>query len=214
MTDFFPEFEDWGGFVSSLDDSVDLDTTAREAGAFQLGRKVADAQSLLRLAMHYGPCGLSLRPALAWAASAGIAELSDVGVLERLRRSENRLETICQILLADKFEVSSPGRPIVSLVDGTTVTGPGKNGQEWRLHCRYAASVNFKAIEITDRHSGESYKHFPVQGGILSLATAPMRSHPGWSIFWTVVPTSLFARDGVRFPYPLRMAIRSACWAH
>jgi len=91
--------------------------------------------------------------------------LSDVGVLKRLRRSANWLETICQRLLADKIEVMSPDRPVVSLVDGTTITGPGKNGQEWRLHCRYGASGKFQAIEITDKHCGESYKHFPVQAG-------------------------------------------------
>lgn len=45
------------------------------------------------------------------------------------------------------------------------ITGAGKNGQEWRLHCRYGASGKFLAIEITDKHCGESYKHFPVQAG-------------------------------------------------
>ncbi len=153
MTDFFPEFEDWGGFVSALGDVVDLEATAREA------------QSLLRLAMLYGPCGFSLRSTSAWATSAGIADLSDVSVLKRLRVSANWLVTICQRLLADKIEVLSPDRPVVSLVDGTTITGPGKNGQEWRLLCRYGASGKFQAIEITDKHSGESYKHFPVQAG-------------------------------------------------
>ncbi len=43
--------------------------------------------------------------------------------------------------------------------------GPGNNGQEWRLHCRYGTSGQFQAIEITDKHGGESYKHFPVQAG-------------------------------------------------
>lgn len=165
MTDFFPEFEDWGGFVSALSDVIDLNMTARKMGAFHRSRKVEDAQSLLRLAMLYGPCGFSLRSTSAWAASAGIADLSDVGVLKRLRRSANWLETICQRLLAAKIDVPSPDRPVISLVDGTTITGPGKNGQEWRLHCRYGASGKFQAIEITDRHCAESYKHFPVQAG-------------------------------------------------
>ena len=63
------------------------------------------------------------------------------------------------------IKTDTPSRSVVSLVDGTTITGPGKNGQEWRLHCRYGASGQFQAIEITDKHGGESYKHFPVQAG-------------------------------------------------
>ena len=107
MTDFFPDFEDWAGFVSALGDVVDLEASAREAGAFQRSWKVADVQSLLRLAMLYGPCGFSLRSTSAWAASAGIADLSDVGVLKRLRRSANWLETLCQGLLADQVDTPS-----------------------------------------------------------------------------------------------------------
>ena len=105
MNDFLPDFDEWDGFVSSLSDVIDLDTSARETGAFLRSRKVADAQSLLRLAMLYGPCGFSLRSTSAWAASAGIADLSDVGVLKRLRRSAGWLEAICHQLLADRIDV-------------------------------------------------------------------------------------------------------------
>jgi len=165
MTDFFLNFENWDGYVSALGDVIDLEESAREAGAFQRSRKIADAQSLLRLAMLYGPCGLSLHSTSAWAASAGTAELSDVGVLKRLRRSADWLEMICHKLLADRIEVPSAGRSVVSLVDGTTIMGPGKGGQEWRLHCRYGASGRFQNCELTDRHGGESFKRFPVQAG-------------------------------------------------
>jgi len=139
--------------------------TARETGAISSQPESRGCSIAFTTCHALWPCGFSLRSTSAWVASAGTADLSDASVLKRLRRSANWLETICQRLLADKIEVLSPDRPAVSLVDGTTITGPGKNDQEWRLHCRYGASGKFQAIEITDKHCAESYKHFPVQAG-------------------------------------------------
>src|ERR687886_756680 len=44
-------------------------------------------QDLLRLALAYGPGGLSLRQAAAWAQAHGVAVLSDVALLKRLSRA-------------------------------------------------------------------------------------------------------------------------------
>ena len=54
---------------------------------------------------------------------------------------------------------------MVSLVDGTAIMEPGKDWQEWRLHCRYGDSCQFQTCGLTDRHGGESFKFFPVQAG-------------------------------------------------
>jgi hypothetical protein len=70
---------------------VDLDAKAREFGALVRVGKVRDGASLLRLALLYGPCGLSRRAVAAAAATVGMAVLSDKAVLGRLRKMSNWL---------------------------------------------------------------------------------------------------------------------------
>ena len=53
---------------------------------------------LLRLIFMYGPAHLSLRGAAAMADEAGIAALSDKGVLGRLRKAGDWLEHVLQRL--------------------------------------------------------------------------------------------------------------------
>ena len=86
--------------------------------------------SLLRtLLLHVG-CGWSLRETAVQAKLAGIAEVSDVTVLNRLRQAEAWLQGLCQELWKDNgvnLEPALKGRP-VRWVDGTTVKEPGKTG--------------------------------------------------------------------------------------
>ena len=84
---------------------------------------------------HVG-CGWSLRETAVQAKVAGIADVSDVTLLNRLRQSENWLRQLCQQLWKDNGVVLEPalrGRP-VRLVDATVVREPGKTGSQWRLH--------------------------------------------------------------------------------
>jgi len=74
---------------------ADLAATARQFGAFQRARKVRNAEELLRLIFLYGPAHLSLRSTAAAADDAGMACLSDKGVLGQLRKSADWLDTCC-----------------------------------------------------------------------------------------------------------------------
>lgn len=165
VSGFFPEFDDWDGFVASLNEVIDIEASARACGAFERPRKIANAKDLLRLAMLYGPCGLSLRSTSVWAASTGMADLSDVAILNRLRGAADWLGMMCQRLLDQRVEPALSARPCLALVDGTSVKGPGKTGGEWRLHCRYAPTGQFQEIEITDKHGGESLKRYEARPG-------------------------------------------------
>ncbi|RJG41534.1 hypothetical protein D3Y55_30795 [Mesorhizobium sp. DCY119] len=62
---------------------VDLDATARSSGALLRRRVIQDEATLLRLALAYGPGGMSLRSAAAWAGLNDIANFSDVALLKR-----------------------------------------------------------------------------------------------------------------------------------
>lgn len=135
MADGFSLFQDWDGFVSALGEMVDLETSVRQSGALRRCRRIKDAQGLLRLAMLYGPCGLSLRSVSAWAAAHDMARLSDVAVLKRLRGASGWLEMLCRALLRHRLENGRGGRLPCTLpavaearrvcwVDGTAVMGP------------------------------------------------------------------------------------------
>src|SRR5688500_8820547 len=61
----------WPEVVGAISEAIDLEATARSSGALTRRREIRTAEQLLRLALAYGPGGLSLRSA---AARAGIAE--------------------------------------------------------------------------------------------------------------------------------------------
>src|SRR4051812_32286108 len=76
----------WPDLVAVVSAAIDLEATARASGALVRRRAIRSAEMLLRLALAYGPGGLSLRMAAAWAGVSGLADLSDTAVMKRLRR--------------------------------------------------------------------------------------------------------------------------------
>jgi hypothetical protein len=129
----------WPAIIAAIARTVDLEATARRFKALQRKRKIKSAEALLRLALMWGPGGLSLREAAALAGEAGIAELSDKAVEGRLRKMGDWLAHILAMLLADRIDLPdcAAGTDLaLSLVDGSVVCAPGK-GQDWRLHARY-----------------------------------------------------------------------------
>src|SRR5229473_1330318 len=128
----------WKQLLSRLGSAEELEATAKASGALLRRREIKSAADLLRLALAYGPCGMSLRTAAAWAATMGLGDLSDVAVLNRLRASADWLQEIVGWLLAQRLNCSSatPGR-IIRLVDGTTISEPGSDRADWRLHYSY-----------------------------------------------------------------------------
>ena len=130
----------WSSLVARLSEVADLEATARQFGAFQRARKVRNAEELLRLAFLYGPAHLSLRGTAAAADEAGMACLSDKGVLGRLRKAADWLEHLLQCLLRDKQGLSAdtPDATLdLALVDGSVICAPGSTGADWRLHARF-----------------------------------------------------------------------------
>ena len=91
--------EDWNILVGMLPPS--WRGAARLSGAVERLREFDSVEGLLRvLLMHVG-CGYSLRETAVRAQLAGLAEVSDVTLLNRLRQAENWLQHLCQTLLAE-----------------------------------------------------------------------------------------------------------------
>ncbi len=94
---------EFGELLSRLPAGLDLDVSARMSGALVRRRGVKDAASLLRLALGYAACGLSLRGAAAWAEISAVARLSDVALLNRLRRAADWLGEIVAAILSERM---------------------------------------------------------------------------------------------------------------
>ena len=87
--------DQWPELVASLPDGFDVNGTARALGAFIRSWEVKDPATLLRLALAYGGCGMSLRQTCAWAAETGLARLSDPALLMAAGRKACRRSLAC-----------------------------------------------------------------------------------------------------------------------
>ena len=79
------------------------------------------------------------------------------------------------------------------------------------MHCRYGSSGKFQAIEITDKHCGESYKHFPVQAGDIVIGDRAYARPSGLEHILDSGADFIVRSGWRRFHYRPRMAIRSTC---
>lgn len=147
---------------------------ARETGALARARGIKDADTLLRLILLHAASGLSLRQAVARASAAGLAQISDVALLKRLRRAEPWLQSLTATMLArSRFAPQLPALPAkwqVRVVDATNVEESGATGTDWRLHYTLALpSLACDFFEVTDVKGGETYKRVPVRRGDVIL---------------------------------------------
>lgn len=167
--------EDWFSVLSEVSAAIDLHRTALEGRTLVRRRQIRTADDLLRLALAYGPGGQSLRDTATWARMLGIADLSAVALMYRLRDSADWLGQIAGALLARRqtggaiSRVGQMGRRI-RLVDGSILSAPGA-GQDWRLHAVYdLATERFDSLELTDRTTAETLSRVAVSPGELVIA--------------------------------------------
>lgn len=168
--------EDWAVLVGLF--PAGWRELGRSSGAVRRLRGFGSIDDLLRtLLLHVG-CGWSLRETAVQAKLAGIADVSDVALLKRLRDAEPWLQQMCEALLEDNgvsLQSSFAGR-VVRLLDATVVREPGKTGSQWRLHY----SLRLPALECdhfdltSTRGAGvaEHLGRFHFQAGELILADA------------------------------------------
>jgi hypothetical protein len=162
----------WREVRSHLPAGFDLEATARARGALTRAREVKSAEALLRLALGYGACGMSLRETCAWSAAAEIAKLSDPALIERLEKAADWLGDIVTALLAAPGPVLQgrwPGYRL-RLVDATTLCAPGADRTTWRLHVGYnLAAERIDQLALTDGGGAESLNRFAFQPGDIVL---------------------------------------------
>jgi hypothetical protein len=174
ILDYWPEVQ------PHLPAGFDLEQTARARGAFTRARQVKDAVTLLRLALAYGACGMSLRETCAWAEAAGLVSLSDPSLIERLCKAAPWLGDIVAGLIAKQAEVPQ-GRWAgyrLRALDATAICEPGADGTTWRLHVGYdLASGQVDHVELTDGSGAESLRRLSYQPARSCWGIAATRNH-------------------------------------
>ena len=148
---------------------------AKETGAVRRRRgELQDPKVLLQVLLLHVATGLSLKQAAARATAQGIAKLSDVALLKRLRSSEDFLRELSLRLFAQS-QFGDGAIPVLAghrlrAVDATTVEEPGSTGTDWRVH--YSIGLPQMACdfyEVTDDKGGETYRRIPVHSGDVLL---------------------------------------------
>lgn len=167
--------EDWDYLLSFLCVRSDLERSAATFGAIRRVREIASASSLLRLMLAYGFCGMSLRRTAAWAAEAGVANISDVSLLDRFRNGAGWLGHLLATKLADHAALVPSSSPKLNarLIDASCISRVGSRGIDWRLHMSMnLASLKIDEISLTDGSSGERLTRFTFHPGEIAVADA------------------------------------------
>jgi hypothetical protein len=166
--------QDWEGVVARLGGAAALEQSARDTKAFLRARAIATAVDLLRLILAYCLSDRGLRSTAAWATAVGLANLSNVALLQRLRRCGDWLAFLVGEALVAATPQASRGR-LIRIIDATTVPKAGaaakKGNKLWRIHSAFdLPHERFGHFALTDQHGGETLDRIPVVKGEIRIA--------------------------------------------
>jgi hypothetical protein len=165
--------EDWDLLKTFF--PADWEQLARTTQALKGLRQDKSADHLLRTVLLHVGCGYSLRETVVRAREAGLADMSDVALLKRLRKCEQWLYALAVGFWQQRSLARlSVGHRVLRIVDATTVKEPGPTGSLWRIH--YSLQVPslrcdfFKVTANQGEGTGEGLWQIPVQKGEYLLA--------------------------------------------
>ncbi|MDN5939685.1 MAG: IS4 family transposase [Salinisphaera sp.] len=172
--------EDWEVIERVLPD--DWQQAARRSGALRRSRGFTDAAALLRVLLIHLVDGCSLRETAVRAKAGGLAAVSDVALLGRLRNSGEWFRWMAEKMSQRLSETSQeilPGKR-VRLVDASVVCEPGATGSTWRLHYMLDLStLACEQVEVTLPDKGETLTRFAVQANDVVMADRGLAQRRG-----------------------------------
>ncbi len=165
--------EDWSVLTSLLPER--WREIGTQTNALKGLRQDKSEEALLRTLLIHLACGYSLRETAVRARQAHLADMSDVALLKRLRKSKEWLAELCSSMFLERgVRLQGPSDFEVRLFDATNVKEPGKTGSLWRLHYSVRVpSLRCDFVKVTGSDgmgTGESLKQFPVEAGDYVIA--------------------------------------------
>jgi Transposase DDE domain len=165
--------EDWLALASHLPRNYEQLAKEHKQLQVQYGNaKLTTADWLLRFILLHVGGNLPLRQTVALMAEAGGPELSPMRLHMKMRRATPYLHALIERMVTWTTE----GKPelwdgySLTLVDATTMSGPGAIGTDARLHTKLrVADVAVLDAVVTDAHGAEGFKHFAFRQGELVL---------------------------------------------
>jgi len=153
--------QEWNYVLSLM--PRELESLCTSKLALSRKREVVSAQDYLRLCLAYSICDMSLRQTAAWASATGVAHLSDVAVLKRLRAAPEWLGSVVAEWFYQRGLTQGTPKGKVQIVDATTVSKPGSHGTDWRLHLSMDLTKRqIEQVEITNEHEGERLDRYTI----------------------------------------------------
>lgn len=165
--------EDWPVLLSFFpEDWIDLALTNNLVKGLRKDKAIENYVRTLLL--HIG-CGYSMRETVTRAKLAGLADISDVALLGRLRKAKNWLHSICVSLFEEQGAIPNSEHSFqVRLFDATNVKEPGKTGSLWRIHYSVQLpSLNcdfFRVTTTKGKGTGESFFQYSIKKGDYIIA--------------------------------------------
>ena len=175
--------QDWDVVMHML--PAHWEAKAAELGAVRRQLRGFDSvASLLRVLLIHLADGCSLRETAVRASAGGLAAVSDVALLKRLRGCAAWFEWMTREMAAGMAlplaaQTLLPGRR-VRLVDGSSVCEPGATGSTWRLH--YALNLHTLScdeVHVSAASVGESLTLFDIRPGDVIMADRGFAKRPG-----------------------------------
>jgi hypothetical protein len=161
---------------------------AKVLGALQRLRSVKNSGDLLRLLLIHLADGCSLRETVVRARTAGLARLSDVALLKRLKAASEWLRWMAvELAECRQVELQRPqwlsGYNVRS-VDATVICEPGRSGTNWRLHYSLELfGLQCDYFRLTGPEVGESFTNYSINPGDLVIGD---RGYAGLNGLWHV----------------------------
>lgn len=166
--------EDWQSIVERLGGADALAASARETKAFLRPRVIGSAADLLRVILAYCLGERGLRLTCVWASASGLADISNVALLKRLRGCGDWLSLLIGGVLSGYAPAAGEGR-LIRLIDATNVPQAGaaarKKNRLWRVHSAFdLPGERFGHFELTDQQGAERLDRIPVVAGEIRIA--------------------------------------------
>jgi hypothetical protein len=160
----------WPYLVALLGGEAKVNELAYATGAFVRRREVHSPADLLQMLMIWAVAERSLRETVALASEAGLAELSDVALLKRLKRAGPWIGGLLGEMLRQRRGALPEGTR-VRVIDATAIARVGHRGTDLRVHLAMDLGLNcVDSIAITDARGAESLERFTFLPGEIVLA--------------------------------------------